>query len=441
MKKNDYIKSEIIDVNHDGMGVCKVDNFVVFVNGAITKDVCNIKIIKVKKNYAIGRLEEIIGKSPYRVKSFCPYSNECGGCDFCHIDYKYQLEIKRKNIENTLKIRGVNTDVNEVIPMENPFNYRNKGQFPCGEKDGKYFFGFYKKRSHNIIEIKNCMIQHQKINEVLHQCNKFINKYKLKSYNEETGKGLVRHLVVKYAFNTNELMVALVLNSKDFKYNSEFAQEMRSIGATTVLINYNKDKTNIILGKKYDVIYGNGYIIDELNGNKFKISLHSFYQVNPIQTTKLYNKALELMGENDNVLDAYCGIGTISLMLAEKNNNVTAIEYVKEAVDCAKENKELNALENVEFIVGLAEEEISKIHNLDAIIVDPPRKGLDTKFIDAVAQHVKKIIYISCDVKTLARDLGIFAEKGYCIGDVQPVDMFCMCNHVECVILLTRKGG
>lgn len=442
-KKNDLIDVEIIDINSQGMGVCKPDNYVVFVREGLIGDKLSIKLIKANKKYGIGIIEKIIESSKDRVESFCPYGKQCGGCDFTNLDYNAQLKFKKEKVRETLKrIGGIDTDL-DIIPSSHIYNYRNKAQFPAEEINGKLRFGFYRKKSHSIIPIKSCPIQHEKINEIFPVVEDFLNKKGIPAYNEKTGKGVVRHLYIRYGFHTGEMMICLVINKNHFKEEKSFINLLKKYDyVKSAYINFNTRDTNVIMGEKSRLIYGTDFIEDTIGEYKYKISLKSFYQVNPYQTAKLYDKVLEFLG-NENmgqVVDAYCGIGTITLPLSQSAKKVYGIEIVPEAIKDANLNKEINGITNVEFILGKSEEIIyeDRFRNIDTLVVDPPRKGLDEKFIASILENLpKKIVYVSCDVGTLARDLKILSSD-YKVDKVTAVDQFCHSLHVETVVLMSR---
>lgn len=450
IKKNTHFEMTIEDLGSKGEGIGKINDFTIFVEGAIPGDQIEVRIIKVKKTYGFGKLIQIIKPSPKRVIPICPYVKRCGGCQIQHLDYPAQLEYKRKKVIDNLERIGklTNIKVHPTIGMKNPFHYRNKAQFPVGIKDGKVQIGFYAPRSHDITDIPNCHIQDSISDKILTIIRKYIEDNKIPVYNEEDHKGLIRHILIRTAFQTKEIMVCIVINGKTLPHKEKLIKELTQIfNMTSIVLNHNTKKTNVILGEKITTLWGQDYITDYIGKVKFEISPLSFFQVNPMQTKVLYEKALEyakLTGE-ETVWDAYCGIGTISLFLAQKAKQVYGVEIVEAAIEDAKRNAKLNNINNVEFFVGKAEEVIPKTYKekgikAEVIVVDPPRKGCDQALLETMVEmNPKRIVYVSCDPGTLARDLKILSEKGYTIEEVQPVDMFGHTMHVETVALIERK--
>ena len=448
IKKNAYFDIDIIDIGINGEGIGKIDNFTIFVDGALPNETVNIKIIKVKKNYGYGKLIKIIKPSPYRINPLCENFGKCGGCNLLHLSYDEQLNIKSKFIQTNLKkiAKIENIKVPKAIGMDNPFNYRNKASFPINFTD-KVNIGFYKPRSHNIINIDNCIIQNPINNIIIQKTKTFIKENNISIYDENTGKGDLRHIVTRIANKTNELLICVVINNNKFLYKDLLIKNFKDIpNIDSIVINYNTKNNNVILGDKVETILGKGYIVDYIKDLKFNISPLSFYQVNPIQTEVLYETALNFcnLTGNEIVFDAYCGIGTISLFLAKKCKKVYGIEIVPDAIKNAISNAELNNINNAEFFVGKSEDIIPKLifeNNIypDVIVVDPPRKGCDKILLDAIIKtSIKKLVYISCDNSTLARDIAYLSNFGFKLDKIQPVDMFCMTTHIECVALITR---
>lgn len=448
IKKNAYFDIDIIDIGINGEGIGKIDNFTIFVDGALPNETVNIKIIKVKKNYGYGKLIKIIKPSPYRINPLCENFGKCGGCNLLHLSYDEQLNIKSKFIQTNLKkiAKIENIKVPKAIGMDNPFNYRNKASFPINFTD-KVNIGFYKPRSHNIINIDNCLIQNPINNIIIQKTKTFIKESNISIYDENTGKGDLRHIVTRIANKTNELLICVVINNNKFLYKDLLIKNFKDIpNIDSIVINYNTKNNNVILGDKVETILGKGYIVDYIKDLKFNISPLSFYQVNPIQTEVLYETALNFcnLTGNEIVFDAYCGIGTISLFLAKKCKKVYGIEIVPDAIKNAISNAELNNINNAEFFVGKSEDIIPKLifeNNIypDVIVVDPPRKGCDKILLDAIIKtSIKKLVYISCDNSTLARDIAYLSNFGFKLDKIQPVDMFCMTTHIECVALITR---
>ena len=449
-RKNDLVTLEIEDCGIDGEGIGKADGFTVFVKDAVIGDTVTAKIIKAKKNYGYGRLMEVLKPSPYRVEPKCEFARQCGGCQLQALSYDQQLVFKTNKVKGHLERIGGFTDIpmEPIIGMDELFHYRNKAQFPVGRnKEGKIVTGFYAGRTHNIIENRDCALGVAENKEVLDRVIAHMEKYGIEPYNEATGKGLVRHVLIRYGYFTKEVMVCLILNGNKLPKEEQLVKSLCEIpGMTSITINVNKKRSNVILGEEICLLWGQEYITDRIGDISYQISPLSFYQVNPMQTQKLYAKALEyadLHGE-ETVWDLYCGIGTISLFLAQKAKFVRGVEIVPAAIENAKENAKLNGLENTEFFVGKAEEVLPREYKkngvyADVIVVDPPRKGCDETLLETMVEmNPDRIVYVSCDSATLARDLKYLCERGYELRKVCPVDQFGMTVHVETVCLLSK---
>ena len=448
-KNKEYIV-DIVDIGQGGVGIGKYEGFTVFVDGGLVQDKIKVKITKSKKNYAVGDMIEIIEKSPFRVARKCSESlRQCGGCQIQELDYQKQLDIKTNEVKQVISRIGKLDDVviHDTLGMEHPFRYRNKAQFPIQKKDNMPVIGFYKKKSHDLISTDECIIQHEVNDKIIKIIKTYIRAYNVSIYDEKTHKGLLRHVVTKVGFTTGEVMIVLVANGKKLPYLKELASVLKENipGFKTLVVNVNTQKTNVILGKENIVAYGDGMIRDYIGELVFEISPLSFFQVNPLQTEVLYNKALEYanLGENDTVFDIYCGIGTISLFLAQKAKKVYGIEIVEDAIKDAKRNAKINNMDNVEFYVGKAEEVVPKMYKegkrAHVVVVDPPRKGCDEKVLDTiVSMEPDRVVYVSCNPSTLARDLAYLNERGYKCHEIQPVDMFPHSVHVENVAWLSR---
>ena len=449
-RKNDMVTLEIEDCGVDGEGIGKADGFTVFVKDAVIGDVITAKIVKAKKNYGYGRLMEILTPSPYRVQPKCAFARQCGGCQLQALSYEQQLVFKANKVRGHLERIGGFTDIpmEPVIGMEEPYHYRNKAQFPIGRnKEGKIVAGFYAGRTHSIIENRDCALGVPQNKEVLDRVISHMEKYEVEPYDEETGIGLVRHVLIRYGFFTGELMVCLILNGKKIAREEVLVDSLREIpGMTSITVNVNRKRSNVILGEEIRVLWGQDYITDKIGDISYQISPLSFYQVNPFQTQKLYAKALEyadLQGE-ETVWDLYCGIGTISLFLAQKAKFVRGVEIVPAAIENARDNARVNGIENVEFFVGKAEEVLPREYEkndvyADVIVVDPPRKGCDETLLKTMVQmQPKRIVYVSCDSATLARDLKYLCGEGYELKCVCPVDKFGQTVHVETVVLMSK---
>ncbi len=450
VKKNKEYLVEIIDQGFEGEGIAKIEGFTIFIEGAIKGEKCRILIVKVTSSHAFGKLVEILEKSKYRVEPDCATYKRCGGCNLRHIDYEETLNIKQNTVQNLVnKTLNNKIKVEMTVGMGNPYNYRNKAQYPVGfDKSGEPVMGVYAKRTHEIIPMRNCMIQNPVSEKIANVVLGFFIKNNIPIYNEKNGEGLLRHIVIKVGIKTHEIMCILVLNKKELKKEKELIKvlirEFPEI--KTIVKNYNMKNTNVILGNENEVIYGDGYIYDELGDYTFKISPLSFYQINPIQTEALYNIAIEMadLKKTDTLFDLYCGIGTIGIFASPYVNRVYGIEIVKQAIEDAKENANINNIRNIEFFAGDVEkvfENVLKEHNVkpDVIFVDPPRKGLDKHTIENILNiKPEKIVYISCNPASLVRDLKLL-EESYEIKKIQPVDMFPFTSNVECVTVLYAK--
>ncbi len=453
MNKNDEFIIRIEDITSDGEGIGRVDGFALFVKDAIMGDIAKVKVLKMKKTYGYARLIEIIEPSEFRTEPKCALSRKCGGCQIQHCTYEKQLEYKQNKVKNCLERIGKLTDIpmEPIMGMEEPYYYRNKAQFPVGrDKDGKIVIGFYAGHSHTIIDTSHCYIQ-APVNEVLIEIIRtFLEEFGIEPYDETTGKGLVRHILTRVAYKTGEIMVCLVINGTKLSHADKLVERLLKVeGMTSITLNVNKEQTNVILGKKILNLWGQNYITDYIGDIKYQISPLSFYQVNPIQTKKLYETALEyadLHGE-EIVWDIYCGIGTISLFLAQKAKQVYGVEIVPEAIEDAKTNANINAINNAEFFVGAAEDVLPEKYEksngamrADVIVVDPPRKGCDEALLNTIIKmEPERIVYVSCDPATLARDLRYLEDNGYQVRRVRTCDMFAHSVHVETVVLMSKK--
>ena len=497
MKKNDVLTIRIEDMGVDGEGIGKVDNIPLFVKDALIGDVVSVKIMKMKKNYGYARLLEILEPSKDRVTPPCEFHRSCGGCQIQALSYEKQLEFKQRKIRNNLKrIGGFSEEMLEqvmepIIGMDEPYHYRNKAQFPVGrDREGRTVTGFYAGRTHTIIPNRNCLLGMPMNEKILETVLSFMEKYRIEPYDEKTNRGVVRHVLTRYGHTTKEWMVCLVIKRTKLPHADALVEELVKLeGMTSISININQKNTNVILGEKVETLWGSPYITDyihlrtgadwqvEGDGIAYRISPQSFYQVNPIQTEKLYSTALAYAGltGEESVWDLYCGIGTISLFLAQRAKQVYGVEIVPQAIADAKENAKLNGIMNAEFFVGKAEEVLpefyermrrgdsgissgtssglsdAEVSDMDAakdvqmltpdvIVVDPPRKGCDTKCLETIVQMFpKRVVYVSCDSATLARDLKFLCENGYEVKRVRGCDMFGQTVSVETVVLLSHK--
>ena len=450
VEKNQEYIVEIIDNGYEGEGIAKIENFTIFIPNSIKGEKVRILIVKVLKSHAFGKVLEIIKTSEYRKESDCETYKRCGGCDLRHIKYEETLRMKQNAVQSLVnKTLENEVKVEETLGMENPYNYRNKAQYPVGlDKEGKPIIGVFANRTHEIIPIKECLIQNKKSENLAKFVLEFIKKNNISVYNEKTTKGLVRHIVTKIGIKTNEIMCIIVINGRNIPKEKELVSEILKAfpEVKTIVKNINTKNTNVIMGKENINLYGDGYIKDKLGDFVFKISPLSFYQVNPIQAEKLYNIAVKgaEISKDDVVFDLYCGIGTISLFMAKYAKKVYGIEIVEDAIKDAKENSKLNNIKNSEFIAGDVEIVLDDLINKkkiipDIIMVDPPRKGLDNKSINNILKiSPKKVVYVSCNPATLVRDLKSLEEK-YKIKTIKPVDMFPFSKHIECVSVLCLK--
>ena len=477
--KNDIVTVKIEDIGTEGEGIGKLEGFTLFVKDAVMGDVVEARLVKVKKNYAYARLEKVLTSSPLRVKPVCPYHKQCGGCQIQAMSYEAQLQFKENKVKNNLvRIGGfdqifIESVMESVVGMEQPWHYRNKAQFPVGtDKDGRIITGFYAGRTHSIIANTDCALGVEENEPILQKVLAYMQNEKVSAYDETTGQGLVRHILIRKGFTSGEIMVCLVINGKSLPKEDRLVSTLREIpGMTSIWLNYNTKNTNVIMGTEGRVLWGQNTItdvihrrsIEEINSGKdclrydskenapqgitFAISPLSFYQVNPIQTEKLYSLALEYAGltGEETVWDLYCGIGTISLFMAQCAKEVHGVEIVPQAIEDARKNAERNHIENATFYVGKAEEVLPRLYEeehifADVICVDPPRKGCDEACLNTIIKMApKRIVYVSCDSATLARDLKYLCENGYEIRKVRAVDQFGQTVHVETVVKLSLK--
>ena len=470
MKKNDRFVLKIEDMGENGEGIGRLDGYIWFVKDAVIGDVIEAGVTKMKKQYGFARLIRVIEPSEYRTEERCPSARRCGGCQIQAVDYQEQLRLKEKKVYNNLKrIGGLSslllpsgeetteqtkeeTERNAVvmepiIGMENPWRYRNKAQFPFGRnKDGRIVTGFYAGRTHDIVEQEDCLLGVEENREILSIIRNFMEEYKIEPYNEETHRGLVRHVLIRKGFQTGELMVCLVINGRKLPGQQALTEHLLEIpGMTSISLNVNQEKTNVILGKELINLWGEGHITDYIGAVQYRISPLSFYQVNPVQTERLYGTALEYAGltGNETVWDLYCGIGTIGITASGRAKRVIGVELNKDAVRDAVQNAKRNEIKNIEFYCNDAGRFMSRMaaqgEKLDVVFMDPPRSGSTEEFIHSVAEAgPRKVVYISCGPETLARDLKIFARNGYRAREAWGVDLFPWTGHVETVCLLSK---
>lgn len=439
---------EITDLTHDGEGIGRVDDFAVFVPEALPGDVVLGRVISTKKTYARALIEKILTESEQRIKPFCPQAESCGGCQLAYMGYEYQLAWKQKRVQDAIRRIGrIEAEVLPIIGMDNPEGYRNKSQFPVGLQDNRLVMGFYQKRSHNIVDTDYCRIQHPLINKAAKVVKQALIDLNIEPYNEQNHTGVVRHAVIRTSFSRKTLMVIFVTRTNEFPHQGELVAELtkKLPELTSIYQNVNPKVTNVIFGYESRLLWGEAYLLDQIGDLEFAISPRSFFQVNPHQTKVLYDLAKETAGltGKETVWDLYCGIGTIGLYLASDAEKVIGVETVPEAVEDARFNADLNGIRHAEFYTGKAEDLAPKLLDQglkpDVVIVDPPRRGCDPSLLETIQKvQVPKVVYVSCNPSTLARDLGILVEAGYRVESVQPVDMFPDTSHVECVTLMSK---
>lgn len=450
VEKNKEYEMNIEDLGVNGEGIGKIEGYTMFVSGALPGERVRIKAVKVGKSYGYGKLLEVKKASPDRKIPLCPYFPRCGGCQLQHLSYPAQLDFKRKLVQDALqRIGGLEgVVVNETIGMKEPWNYRNKMQFPVGMNKNGLAIGFYAPRSHDIIDMDRCYIHHPVNDKIISIVRDYINKFHIPPYDEHSHEGIIRHIVSRTGFKSGEIMVIIVTKGEELPYKDDLIKSLTENipQIKSIVQNINSKRTNVILGSQNKVLWGKAYIYDYIGDLKFKISPLSFFQVNPVQTEVLYKTAVDYAGltGRETVIDAYCGTGTISLFMARKAAKVLGVEVVPQAIEDAKQNARENRIENVEFQCGDAEELIPELFKQglqpDVIVVDPPRKGCSEKLLEAIAYaKPDRIVYVSCNPATLARDLSYLSKNGYQVQKVQPVDMFAQTSHVESICLMSKK--
>lgn len=451
LKKNDEVIIDIEDIGSDGEGIGKYQGFTLFVKNALPGDRVKVKVMKCKKNYGYARLTKILSASPYRISPVCELAEKCGGCSLMHLSYEKQLQYKQDKVRNCLeRIGGFKDEISlePIIGMEDPYYYRNKAQFPVGKnKEDKILIGFYAGGTHSIMDTSYCYIQAKENEGIIQIIRDFLKEYHINIYEEEKQKGLVRHILTRAGFATGEIMVCIIINGEELPHKEVLLDRLTQIaGMKSISLNINKMKSNVILGDKVINLWGEPYITDYIGEIKYQISPLSFFQVNPRQTKVLYETALSYAGlkGKETVWDLYCGIGTISLFLAGRAKQVYGVEIIPQAIDDAIRNAELNHIKNAEFFVGAAEDILPAKYNeeniyADVIVVDPPRKGCKESLLDTIiAMAPEKVVYVSCDPATLARDLRYLCDRGYEVKKVQAVDQFPHTVHVETVVVMTK---
>ncbi len=444
VEKNEFYEVEFIDMTHDGMGVCKIEGFPVFVSNALKGEKARIKIIKVNKSFGFARLVEIQNESPFRKEPICDHFYECGGCNLMHMNYQMQLDFKKYRTKETLKKLGkIETAVHETVGMINPYYYRNKSVIPFGEINGKMVSGLFKSRSHDIIDMKKCYIIPKITTDIVKYLKNVFVELNIPAYNEKLRTGVVRSVIVRNSHKYDDISVTIVTLTSKLPKKEIIIKKLSSRFPRIVSIvhNCNPDNTNVIFGKKSRILFGEDLIKDEINGVKFNISHRSFYQVNPVQTEELYKKAIEYadISSDKVVIDSYCGIGTIGLSVAPYAKTVLGVDIVKQSINDANANAASNGIKNTKFVVGKAKTVIKswKNYDVDVLFIDPPRKGCDKEFLETIVDmKIPRIVYISCNVSTLARDLNYLQSQNYDVVEVTPYDMFPQTSHIETVTKL-----
>ncbi len=444
IEKNAYYEVEFTDLTHDAMGVCKVEGFPVFVKDALKGEKALIKIIRLNKNFGFGRLIEIREESPFRKLPICEHYHTCGGCNTMHMNYQTQLDFKRHRTTETLKKLGrIETTVKETVGMNNPYYYRNKAVIPFGMRNGKIIAGLYKQRSHEIVNIKRCHIFPRIVSEMVRYLKTLFYEMAIEIYDEETDEGFLKAVMFRHSEHYEQMSITLITKNGKFEDKESLVHNIieRYPIVVSIIQNIQNEKTNVILGPKHRVLFGKDIIKDKLLGLEYEISHRSFYQINPIQTEALYTKAMEYakLKETDRVIDAYCGIGTIGLTASQYVKEVIGIDVIKDSIKNAVQNAKNNNIKNAKFMIGKAEEVMStfEVGTIDVLFVDPPRKGCDKQFLEAIIKlKIPRVIYISCNVSTLARDMNFLQANRYNVKEVTPFDMFPQTSHIENVALL-----
>lgn len=448
MKKNDTVKIEITGMSHEGVGIGRADNMAVFVRGSAVGDTVKAIIIKVAKSYAVGKLTEVLIASPHRIENDCPAFPRCGGCVYRHISYESEADIKRQRVADCLKRIGGVDFMPRATQVGEQGGYRNKAQYPVGDDGKGLLVGFYANHSHRIIACDGCALQPAIFSSVVNCIKDFMAKHSISAYDEKSGKGLVRHIYIRQGAVSKEMMVCIVINGHSLPHCDQLVSDLTSVvgdSLKTVVLNINTADTNVIMSTNCKPIYGDGYITDCLCGIKVRLNALSFYQVNHAMAQRLYNQAAEFAGEGGTLVDLYCGAGTIGLSMAKQFDKVIGVEVIPEAVEDAKFNAAANGIENARFICGDAYDAAKQLANegikADVVIVDPPRKGLEDGLPRHIAENMapERVVYVSCDPATMARDVKTFDEWGYKLTEAVPFDLFPRTAHVENCILLCRE--
>ncbi len=448
LEKNKIYDALISDYTAEGQGVAKIDGCAVFIPNAIVGETCRVRIEKAQKTWAAGKLVEILEKSPHRVQRECPISSSCGGCDFWHMDYAEETRLKADRVQQALnRIGGENLDSIDILSAPTCYGYRNKAQYPVSSKKSRVFAGFFKAGTHSVVENQRCLILPETTDRVKQLVIDYVNHYGITAYDETTGKGLLRHIYVRKGEVSGQILVCLVVNGRKLPHTEDLIARLQTVpGFTTLVLNVNTRQGNTILGQESIPLYGPGYIEDTLCNLQFRLSPHSFYQINHHQAQRLYEAAISQaeITKNDLVLDLYCGVGTITLAMAKAAGKVIGVEVVEQAVADARENAKRNGIENAEFFCGDAGKAALSLEEQgirpDVVVVDPPRKGLNADAIEAmVKMSPRRIVYVSCDPATLARDVALLKAKGYCVKNALAADLFPRTAHVESIVCLVKQ--
>ena len=450
LKKNEIYEAFFSDYTAQGQGIAKVDGCVLFVPDAIVGERCRVRIEKAQKTWASGKIVELLEKSPHRLNRECIVGKKCGGCDFWHMDYEEEVRLKAERVRQCLnRIGGETLEEIPILSAPDCRHYRNKAQYPVSQKDGRVFAGFYRAGSHEVVENNGCLILPPVCDQVKDMVVEFANTYGISPYDEKSHTGFLRHIYVRVGVVSGQVLVCLAVNGKRLPHQEKLTETLKEIpGFTTLVLSVNREKSNVILGKEQIVLYGPGYIEDRLCGLNFRLSAHSFYQVNHHQAERLYEAAIAQaqITKEDTVLDLYCGVGTITLIMAQAAGKVIGVEVVPEAVEDAWENARRNGVKNAEFFCGDAGQAALSLEEqgvkADVVVVDPPRKGLNADAIEALARFApRRIVYVSCDPATLARDVSLLKEKGYRVKNAMACDLFPRCAHIESIVCLTRENA
>lgn len=446
--KNQIYEAVISDYTAEGLGVAKIEGCAVFIPNAVVGETCRVRIEKAQKTWAAGKLVEILQKSPHRVNRECAVAKLCGGCDFWHMDYAEEARLKAHRVKQALnRIGGESLENVPILSAPTCYGYRNKAQYPVSSEKGRVYAGFFKAGTHSVVENKRCLILPEEADRVKKIVIDYVNHFRLSAYDEATGKGLLRHIYIRRGAVSGEILVCLVVNGKDIPHKDFLIEKLQAVpGFATLVLSHNTKPGNRILGDRFTTLYGPGYIEDTLCGLTFRLSAQSFYQVNHHQAQRLYEAAIQAaeITKADLVLDLYCGVGTITLAMAKAAGKVIGVEVVEQAVLDARENAKRNGIENAEFFCGDAGKAALKLEaegiRPDVVVVDPPRKGLNADTIEALHKmQPRRIVYVSCDPATLARDVALLKEKGYGVKSAQAADLFPRCSHVESIVCLIKK--